>query len=242
MREGWHRPPVAALSTLSPSLGTGLGRGSASKVRPGGAQGMGPGLGVPRGIRSPGGQPLLQGSSVPQERGWGRRGSRRALGAGGPLPHGRGEDTGKLEAAGGDGSGPRPGPGSPRAPSGPPSSGGAERPRFRGNRAAPAGGGVPSRGQWAPVDAPRPGGGGARPGGLGRGGTQLGMLSRGGQPSPPALCSRRWEAAPRWVPPSCRWARTRLARGRSPPPGPGAAGAEPPPPGRLDRLPLDPPQ
>lgn len=232
MREGWHRPPVAALSTLSPSLGTGLGRGSASKVRPGGAQGdpqpRGP-TPSPGIVRSPG--TWLGPEGVPQSAGrWGS-----------PAPRPR-EGTGRLEAAGGDGSGPRPGPGSPRAPSGPPSSGGAERPRFRGNRAAPAGGGVPSRGQWAPVDAPRPGGGGARPGGLGRGGTQLGMLSRGGQPSPPALCSRRWEAAPRWVPPSCRWARTRLARGRSPPPGPGAAGAEPPPPGRLDRLPLDPPQ
>lgn len=242
MREGWHRPPVAAVSTLSPSLGTGLGLGSASKVRPGGAQGMGPGLGVPRGIRSPGGQPLLQGSSVPQERGWGRRGSRRAPGAGGPLPHGRGGGRGGWRLPGGTGRDRAPAPAPPEPPPAPPAPEVRNGPVSVATERLPPAAASPAEGSGRPWMRRGRGAAGLGRGGSAWGGAQLGMLGRGGQPSPPALCSRRWEGAPRWVPPSSRWARTRLARGRSPPPGPGAAGAEPPPPGRLDRLPLDPPQ
>lgn len=140
-------------------------------------QGMGPGPRVPRGVRSPGGQPPPQGSFVPQGCGWGRGGSRRALGAGGPpAPRPRGVGTGRLGAAGGGQVGTAPPPRLPPSPPDPPSSGGAERARFRGNRAAPAGGGVPSRGQWALVDAPRPGGAA----GLGRGGSAGGGSAWGG--------------------------------------------------------------
>lgn len=196
MREGWHRPPVAALSTLCPSLGTGLGGGSGSKVRPGGAQGMGPGLGEPRGIRSPGGQPLLPGSFVPQERGWGRRGSRRAMGAGGPLPHGRGGGRGGWRLPGGTGRDRAPAPAPPEPPPAPPAPEVRNGPvsvateRLPPAAASPAeGSGRPwmRRGRGAAGLGRGGSAGGARPGGDSAGDAQPGGTALAPGPLQPAV-------------------------------------------------------